>query len=89
MIIILSVIVAMILLTIGLSIKLGDFKKLKEVAGSEELNTIAQKFPSNADICKQILKNLKNEEVKIEESELEQTKTLVDLRNRLNNIRQK
>ena len=35
------------------------------------------------------ISELPTEEVKTEESELEQTKTLVDLRNRLNNIRQK
>ena len=35
------------------------------------------------------ISELPTEEAKTEESELEQTKTLVDLRNRLNNIRQK
>ena len=83
MIIILSVIVAMVLLTIGLNIKLGYFKKLKEVAESEELNTIAQKFPSNADICKQILKNLKNEEVKIEEDNSSRTSLYLVMKNKI------
>lgn len=83
MIIILSVIVAMVLLTIGLNIKLGDFKKLKEVAESEKLNTIAQKFPSNADICKQILKNLKNEEVKIEEDNSSRTSLYLVMKNKI------
>lgn len=83
MIIILSVIVAMILLTIGLNIKLGDFKKLKEVAGSEELNTIAQKFPSNEDICKQTLKKLKNEEVKIEEDNSSRTSLYLVMKNKI------
>lgn len=83
MIIILSVIVAMVLLTIGLNIKLGYFKKLKEVAESEELNTIAQKFPSNADICKQILKKLKNEEVKIEEDNSSRTSLYLVMKNKI------
>ena len=83
MIIILSVIVAMVLLTIGLNIKLGYFKKLKEVAESEELNTIAQKFPSNADICMQILKKLKNEEVKIEEDNSSRTSLYLVMKNKI------
>ena len=42
-------------------------KKNQELVKNEKLNNIAKKFPSNVEICKSILKMLKNETVKIEE----------------------
>lgn len=44
-----------------------DFKKLKQLAENKELNEIVEKYPENIDICKEYLKKLKNEDVKIEE----------------------
>lgn len=43
-------------------------KKLEKIALDEELNQISDKYPSNIEICKTILKKLKNEKVKIEEN---------------------
>ena len=43
-------------------------KELENIANNEELNQIANKYPSNAEICKKILKKLNNQNVKIEES---------------------
>ena len=43
-------------------------KKLEKIALDEELNQISYKYPSNIEICKTILKKLKNEKVKIEEN---------------------
>lgn len=42
-------------------------KELEEIATNEELNKIAKKYPNNIEICKTILKKLKNENVQIEE----------------------
>ena len=44
-------------------------KKSKEIAENKELNKLSEKYPSNLNICKDILKMLKNEKVKIEEDE--------------------
>lgn len=44
-----------------------NFKKLKQLAENKELNEIVEKYPENDDICKEYLKKLKNEDVKIEE----------------------
>lgn len=42
-------------------------KELKEIALDQELNSIAEKFPDNTEICKAILKKIGNETTKIEE----------------------
>lgn len=44
-----------------------NFKKIKSIGMEENLNLIAEKYPSNIEICKEILKKLKNEKVKVEE----------------------
>ena len=46
-----------------------NMKKLKEMTNIKELDKISDKYPSNIKICKEYLKKLKNEEVKIEENE--------------------
>ncbi|MBR3249769.1 MAG: hypothetical protein IKF83_03615 [Clostridia bacterium] len=42
-------------------------KVSKQIAENKELNKLAEKYPSNLEICKDILKLLNNESVKIEE----------------------
>lgn len=42
-------------------------KDSKQIAENQELNKIAGKYPSNLEICKDILKMLENDNVKIEE----------------------
>jgi len=44
-----------------------NIKKIKEIGNNKELNKLAEKYPSNIEICKKILKMLKNENVVIEE----------------------
>ena len=58
MIIILSILIAMALLTIGLNVGIKDFKKLRGIVEDKELTEIIKKFPSNTEICKQTLKKL-------------------------------
>lgn len=66
--------------------------ELPKINENKESNEISKLINSNDEpivLTDASISELPTEEVIIEESELEQTKTLVDLRNRLNNIRQK
>lgn len=45
----------------------ADIKKLKEIGENKELDEITQKYPENIEICKEYLKKLNNQNVKIEE----------------------
>ena len=44
-----------------------NIKEIKKVGKNEKLDELTKKFPENEEICKDILKKLKNENVKIEE----------------------
>ena len=44
-----------------------NIKKLKEIGEDKELDKLTQKYPENIEICKDYLKKLNNENVKIEE----------------------
>lgn len=44
-------------------------KELKHIGEDEELDKLAKAYPSNIEMCKEYLKKLKNEKVKIEENE--------------------
>ena len=46
-----------------------NLKELKQIANDSELNKIAENYPDNMQICKTLLKELDNENVKIEESQ--------------------
>lgn len=48
-------------------------KELEKIALDEKLNKIAEKYPSNPEICKEILKKLENQKVKIEEDTKSET----------------
>lgn len=64
---IIIIIVAIILeVIVGIVFNI-NFKKIKSIGMEENLNLIAEKYPSNIEICKEILKKLKNEKVKLEE----------------------
>lgn len=45
-----------------------NMKKIKDIGKDDELDELAKKYPSNIEICKEYLKKLKNEKVKIEEN---------------------
>ena len=60
MIIILSILIAMVLLTIGLNVGIKDFKKLRGIVEDEKLTETIKNFPSNTEICRQTLKKLNN-----------------------------
>lgn len=67
LIIIMIVISILAILTVSLMMKM-NVKELEKIALDSELNEIADKYPSNIEICKTILKKLKNEKVEIEEN---------------------
>lgn len=71
----------MIILKFTWSIKIKDIKKLKELGYDKKLNEITNKLPENKEICKDFLKMLNNENVKIEESESNQTSLYMVLSN--------
>lgn len=76
-------IIAIVLLKIGLNIKFKDIKKIKKIGYEKTLNNIAEKFPDNVEVCKEILKKLKNTNVKIEEENDSKTSLYIVLTNKI------
>ena len=82
-IIIIINVIAIILLKIGLNIKIKNIKKIKQIGYDKTLNSIAKKFPSNKEICIEILKNLNNDSVKIEENKDSKTSLYIAITNKI------
>mgnify|MGYP006962820676 FL=1 len=80
---ILVLIVGTALLTICLNIKPKDIKKLKQISEDKELNQIVEKFPEDKQICKEILKQLENENVTIEEDNNSKTSLYLVMQNKI------
>lgn len=64
--IILACVITIITILLGIIFKY-DKKQIENIAKNEELDKIAEKYPTNIEICKEYLKILKNEEVVTEE----------------------
>ena len=62
------IIISIIAIIIIMVLMSANIKEMKEIASNEELNKIVKKYPSNTEICKEILKKLNNTKVKIEEN---------------------
>lgn len=75
LIIIILCIATILILKIGMNIRLKDIKQIKNSGSNKELTKISNKFPENKQICKDILKLLKNEDVAIEETKDEKSQT--------------
>ena len=58
-------------------------KELKEIALDQELNSIAEKFQDNREICKAILKKIGNETTKIEEDKKSEATLYIALRDKI------
>ena len=71
-IILIFCIVAMILIYYAFEV---NMRKIKESTKNEKIKKIVDKFPKNEEICKDILKILKNEKVKIKLNENDKDKT--------------
>lgn len=80
--IIISVISALIITILALIFRI-NLKKVKQIGMEEELNKLSEKYPSNTEICKDILKKLGNEEVKIEEDKEATTTLYLALTNKI------
>lgn len=66
----LIIFILVVITIVILKIMLGSNKKIiMQIANNEKINNIVQKLPDNINICKDILKKLNNEKVKIEEQE--------------------
>lgn len=83
MIIILSILIAMALLTIVLNVGIKDFKYLRKIVEDEELAKSVKKFPSNTEICKQTLEKLNKEDVKVEEDDSSKTSVYMVFKNKI------
>ena len=83
MIIILSILIAMTLLTIVLNVGIKDFKNLRKIVEDEELAKSVKKFPSNTEICKQTLEKLNKEDVKVEEDDSSKTSVYMVFKNKI------
>lgn len=79
-IIILISVISLITLSIILKI---DMKKIKELGMDKDLNKLAEKYPSNTEICKSILKKSNNEKVKIEEDKEAETTLYIALTDKI------
>lgn len=64
--IVIIIVAAVLAVIVGIVFKI-NFKKIKDIGMDKDLNILAEKYPSNVEICKDILKKLKNEKVKVEE----------------------
>ena len=83
MIIILSILIAMALLTIVLNVGIKDFKNLRKIEEDEELAKSVKKFPSNTEICKQTLEKLNKEDAKVEEDDSSKTSVYMVFKNKI------
>ena len=78
------IIIISVITLIVIQIMMGiNAKKLKKIALDENLNKIAEKYPSNEEICKTILKKINNTEIKIEESKNSDATIYLALQNKI------
>ena len=82
-IIIIISLISIIFLKVGLNIHIKDIKRIKKIGYDKDLNNIAEKFPENKEICKEILKNLKNENVEIQEDNESKTSLYIAISNKI------
>ena len=82
-IVIIIIIISIILLKLGLNIHISDIKKIKKIGYDKKLNDIANKFPSNKEICMEILEKLNNKNVNIEETKDSKTSLYIAITNKI------
>lgn len=61
----------------------ANIKKVKEIGENKELDELTQKYPENIEICKEYLKKLNNENVKIEEDKDSNTTLYLVMSNKI------
>ena len=82
-VIIIICLITIVLLKIGLNVKIKDIKKIKKIGYDKTLNDITKKFPTNKEICQDVLKMINNKNVKIEESKDSKTSLYIALTNKI------
>ena len=82
-IVIIIIIISIILLKLGLNIHISDMKKIKKIGYDKKLNDISNKFPSNKEICMEILEKLNNKNVNIEETKDSKTSLYIAITNKI------
>ena len=80
LIIIIISIISIIILNILMS---SNIKKMKEIATNEKLNKLTEKYPSNIEICKELLQKVDNKNVKIEENATSETTLYIAISNKI------
>lgn len=80
----LIVIILILIVVIALFSIMGtSAKKIKKMAENDYLNKLTDKYPENIDICKSILKMLKNEKVTIEEDKESETSLYIAITDKI------
>lgn len=70
------ILIACLITIVILYFALGvNIRKIKEIGNNKKLNELASEFPENEEICKSILKKLKNEKTKVKQNEDKENKT--------------
>ena len=82
-IVIIIIIISIILLKLGLNIHINDMKKIKKIGYDKKLNDISNKFPSNKEICLEMLEKLNNKNVNIEETKDSKTSLYIAITNKI------
>lgn len=82
-IVIIIIIISIILLKLGLNVHINDMKKIKKIGYDKKLNDISNKFPSNKEICMEILEKLNNKNVNIEETKDSKTSLYIAITNKI------
>ncbi len=80
---IILLIIFLVLTLILKSIFCYKIKEIKELGKNEELDEIAKKYPDNIELCKEYLKKLKNEKVKIEENKESNSSLYIAITNKI------
>ena len=80
LIIIIVAIIASVIIYFNMSM---NKKELEKLALDKELNTISEKIPENIEICKNILKKVKNEKVKVEEDKESKTSLYIAISDKI------
>ncbi len=80
--IIIIVISAILAITLAIIFEI-NYKKIKEIGMEEKLNKLTEKYPSNTEVCQEILRMIKNEDVQIEEDKETTTTLYLALTNKI------
>lgn len=76
-------VITLIVLALIFDVTPKTLKKVKNIEFETELNNITDKFPSNIEVCKQILKKIDNGKVKVEEDKESNTSLYIAISDKI------